>query len=158
MKVALIHDWFAWYSGAERVVEEILNIYPDADIYTTVDVLTDVEREFLNEKTIHTSYLQYFPFVKKFYKHYIILFPFCVEKFDLSKYDLIISSSSSVAKGVVTTKDQLHVCYIHTPARYVWDLREQYIQETGLNHGFNLKMVAFLLNRFQKWALSIHME
>jgi glycosyltransferase involved in cell wall biosynthesis len=154
MKVALIHDWFAWYSGAERVVEEILNIYPDADIYTTVDVLTDVEREFLNEKTIHTSYLQYFPFVKKFYKHYIILFPFCVEKFDLSKYDLIISSSSSVAKGVVTTKDQLHVCYIHTPARYVWDLREQYIQETGLNHGFKLKMVDFLLNRFQKWDLS----
>ena len=107
-----------------------------------------------NQNKLYIAIMVNVEFVKKFYKHYIILFPFCVEKFDLSKYDLIISSSSSVAKGVVTTKDQLHVCYIHTPARYVWDLREQYIQETGLNHGFKLKMVDFLLNRFQKWDLS----
>ena len=153
MNVAIIHDWFAWYSGAERVVEEILKIYPNADLYTTVDILTVEERRFLNEKIIHTSYLQLFPVKNKYYKHYIMLFPYCVENFDLSKYDLIISSSSSVAKGVQSTKDQLHVCYIHTPARYVWDLREQYILEAGLNSGLKRKVVDYFLNRFQKWDL-----
>mgnify|MGYP001372696511 FL=1 len=149
MNVAVIHDWFAWYSGAERVVEEILKIYPNADLYATVDILTKEERKFLNGKNIYTSNLQKFPFIKKYYKHYIILFPYWVEKFDLSKYDLIISSSSSVAKGVKCTEDQIHLCYIHTPARYVWDLREQYILETGLNRGLKRKVVDYFLNRFQ---------
>ncbi len=153
MNVAVIHDWFAWYSGAERVVEEILKIYPNADLYATVDILTKEERKFLNGKNIYTSNLQKFPFIKKYYKHYIILFPYWVEKFDLSKYDLIISSSSSVAKGVKCTEDQIHLCYIHTPARYVWDLREQYILETGLNRGLKRKVVDYFLNRFQKWDL-----
>ena len=153
MNVAVIHDWFAWYSGAERVVEEILKIYPNADLYTTVDILNEEERKFLNGKNVYTSNLQNFPFINKYYKHYIILFPYWVEKFDLSKYDLIISSSSSVAKGIKCTEDQIHLCYIHTPARYVWDLREQYILETGLNQGLKRKVVEYFLNRFQKWDL-----
>ena len=153
MNVAVIHDWFAWYSGAERVVEEILKIYPNADLYTTVDILTENERKFLNGKNVYTSNLQKFPFINKYYKHYIILFPYWVEKFDLSKYDLIITSSSSVAKGVKCTEGQIHLCYIHTPARYVWDLREQYILETGLNQGLKRKVVDYFLNRFQKWDL-----
>ena len=134
-KVAIVHDWLPVLGGAEKVLEQLLQIYPNADIFTLFDFLNRDEAPFLRDIKVTTSSLQKFPFVEKYYRHLLPLFPYTIEQFDLSDYELIISSSSAVAKGVVTSPHQLHVCYCHSPMRYAWDLQEQYLKQTGLSSG-----------------------
>ena len=135
-KTAIVHDWFTNYAGSERVVESLTNIYPDADIFTLVDFLSEEERKIiLKEKKPNTSFIQKLPFAKTKHRKYLVLFPLAIEQFDLSGYDLIISSSHAVAKGVLTNSNQLHICYCHTPMRYAWDLSHQYLKETNLDKG-----------------------
>lgn len=145
MKVALVVDWLTVYSGAERVVEQILQLYPDADLFSLIDFLQDDQRAFLNGKQATTSFLQRMPFARTRYRSYLPLMPLAIEQFDLSGYDLIISSSHAVAKGVLTGPDQLHICYIHSPVRYAWDLQHQYLMQSGLNKG--------LKNWIARWSL-----
>jgi hypothetical protein len=127
IKVAIVHDWLVSYAGAERVLKEIITLYPVADIFTVVDFLPDKDRQFLLGKYSVSSFIQNLPYAKKHYRNYLPLMPLAVEQFDLSKYDLILSSSHAVAKGVLTSSEQIHISYIHTPIRYAWDLYHQYL-------------------------------
>jgi len=127
MKTAIIHDWLVVDAGAEKVLATLLEIYPDADVYTLVDFLSDSDREaVLGGRYARTSFIQRLPFARTHFRHYLPLFPAAMMRFDLTGYDLIISSSWAVAKGVKTTQNQKHICYCHTPIRYAWDLYDEY--------------------------------
>ena len=126
-RIAVVHDWLPVYGGAERVLEQILLLFPHADLFTTMISLKESERAFLQGKVPHTSFIQRLPFSASAYRNYFPLMPLAVEQFDLSAYDIIISSSYAFAKGVLTGPDQLHLCYCHSPIRYAWDLQHQYL-------------------------------
>ncbi|MEA3522354.1 MAG: glycosyltransferase family 4 protein, partial [Campylobacterota bacterium] len=127
MKIAIIHDWLVTDAGAEKVLKAICELYPEADIYSLVDFLSDEERKnILNGKYAATSFIQNLPLAKTYFRNYLPLFPKAIEGFDLSNYRLIISSSWAVAKGIKKRDDQLHVSYCHTPIRYAWDLYDEY--------------------------------
>lgn len=151
MKVAIIHDWLVTNAGAEKVLKNILDIYPNADIFSLVDFLNEKDRlDVLNGKFTKTSFLQKLPFAKKHFRNYLPLFPKAIESLNLKGYDLIISSSWAVAKGVKKSKQQLHICYCHTPIRYAWDLYDEYT--------FNLKqpkkfLVQKTLQFIKKWDI-----
>lgn len=150
-KVAIVHDWLPVVGGAERVLEQLINLYPDAEIYTLFDFLSREDAPFLAGKKVHNSFLQKFPFSERLYRNLLPLFPFAIEQFDLSRFDLVISSSSAVAKGVITSPDQLHVCYCHSPMRYAWDLQEQYLKQTGLKSGLRSTFVRYVLYKLRIW-------
>ena len=152
-KIAIIHDWLVVYAGAEKVLEEIINLYPDADLFSLVDFIPDDKRDFLKNKKVQTSFIQKLPFSKTKYRTYLPLMPLAVEQFDLSSYDLVISSSHAVAKGVITGPDQLHISYVHSPIRYAWDLQHQYLRESGLDSGVKGWIAKYLLHRIRKWDI-----
>ncbi|MFC1855045.1 glycosyltransferase family 4 protein [Thermodesulfobacteriota bacterium] len=151
MKIAIIQDWLVTYAGSERVLEQIINIYPDADLYSLVDFLPEGKRGFIKNKEVNTSFIQKLPFAKKKYRGYLPFMPLAIEQFDLSEYDLIISSSHAVAKGVLTSVNQIHVCYCHTPIRYAWDLYHQYLKEAGLTKGLKAKLAKLVLHYIRIW-------
>lgn len=151
MKIAVVHDWLVTYAGAEKVLEQILKLYSNADLFSIVDFIPEKERSFLLNKTVTTSFIQKLPKARSKYRSYLPLMPLAVEQFDLSGYDLIISSSHAVAKSVITGPDQLHISYIHSPIRYAWDLQHQYLRESGLNKGFKSWIARYLLHRIRKW-------
>ncbi|WP_175073504.1 glycosyltransferase family 4 protein [Terribacillus sp. AE2B 122] len=151
MKVAIVHDWLVTYAGAERVLEKMLDVYPDADLYSTVDYLED--RAFIKNKKVHTTFIQNLPFSKKKYRSYLPLMPLAIEQFDFSEYDLIISSSHAVAKGIITGPQQKHICMCYSPIRYAWDLQHQYLKETGLDRGIKSIIVRYLLHRIRIWDI-----
>lgn len=130
VKVAIVHDWLVNYGGAESVVESILKIYPDADIFTLVYDKRKIGNHFKNN-TVVTSALQKFPFATKLYTKLLKFMPKAFESFDFSNYDLVICSSSSCAKGVITPPDVPHIAYVHTPMRYAWDLFFAYRKRSG---------------------------
>ncbi|WP_149205853.1 glycosyltransferase [Flavobacterium johnsoniae] len=155
MKKALISDWYYVNGGAEKVIHSINSIWDDFDHFALIDFLNDEDRKFiLNGKKAKTSFIQKLPTVKKNHRKFLQLFPIAVEQFDLRDYDLIISSSSAVAKGIKTNKNQLHICYCHSPMRYAWDLREQYLKDAGLNKGLKGLYAKSVLDKIQKWDLS----
>lgn len=151
MKIAIIHEWLVTPAGSERVVEQIVSLYPDADIFSLIDFLPKEERGIILDKKVRTSFIQSLPFARKHYRNYLPLFPLAIERFDLSDYDLVISSSHAVAKGAKTNSKQLHICYCHTPMRYAWDLREQYLKEAGLDKGLKGVLTKTVLSSIQKW-------
>lgn len=151
MKVAIVHDWLTVYAGAEKVLEQLLKIYPQADIFTIVDFMDKKERKFLNGHKITTSFIQNLPFAYSRYRHYLPFMPLAVEQFDLSDYDLVISSSHAVAKGIITGPDQKHISYIHSPIRYAWDLQHQYLRESDLNHGLKGWFARYILHKIRIW-------
>jgi len=149
MKVALVQDWFVVNGGAEKVVKEILTLYPQANVFSLVDFLDEEDRkEILNGKFATTSYIQHFPFSEKHYRNYLPFFPNAIESLNLKGYDLIISSSYAVAKGIRKTRQQVHVCYCHSPVRYAWDLRDQYL--SGLSWGLR-QLSKPVLNYIRNW-------
>jgi glycosyltransferase involved in cell wall biosynthesis len=151
MKVAVIHDWLTVYAGAERVLEQILLCYPNADLYGVVDFIPTRERGFLLGKTTTTSFVQNLPFARTQYRQYLSLMPLAVEQFDLSGYDLVLSCSHAVAKGVITGPDQLHISYVHSPMRYAWDLQHQYLRDSGLDKGVKGWIAKWLLHKMRLW-------
>ena len=130
MKVAVVHDWLVTYAGAERVLEQMLHVLADADLFSLIDFMPDDERGFLGGRPVRTSFLQRLPGARTRYRSYLPLMPLAIEQFDLSSYDLIVSSSYAVAKGVLTGPDQLHLCMCYSPMRYAWDLQHQYLRES----------------------------
>ncbi len=130
LKVALVHDWLVNYGGAEDVVSAILEIYPDADIYTLVHDKKKMKGRFEKNK-IFTSRLQKIPFATRLYTKFLKFMPAAFEAFDFSAYDLVICSSSSCAKGVITPPSTAQVAYVHTPMRYAWDLFFDYQKRSG---------------------------
>ncbi len=151
MKVVIIADWLVTYAGAERVLEQMLHVYPDADLFSVVDFLPEGERGFIQNKSVQTSFIQRLPFAEKRYRQFLPLMPLAVEQFDLSSYDLVLSSSHAVAKGVITGPDQLHVSYVHSPMRYAWDLQFQYLKEANLERGLKGWATRYMLHRIRRW-------
>lgn len=151
MKIAIIHDWLVTNAGAEKVLKAICEIYSSADIFSLVDFLDGKDRkEILNGKFAKTSFIQKLPLAQKHFRNYLPLFPKAIESFDLSGYDLVISSSWAVAKGVRTTKKQIHISYCHTPIRYAWDLYNEY---TSSLKGIKKLLVKYTLKRLRKWDI-----
>lgn len=153
MRVAVIHDWLTVYAGAERVLEQILLCYPDADLFSTIDFIPPAQRGFLQQKVAKTTFVQGLPFASSKYRLYLPLMPLAVEQFDLSAYDVVISCSHAVAKGVLTGPDQLHISYVHSPMRYAWDLQHQYLKESGLERGVKGWFAKWLLHKMRIWDL-----
>lgn len=151
MRVAIVCDWLMVYAGAERVIEQILNIYPQADIFCVVDFLSDTKRDFLKNKKSTTTFIQKLPFAKEKYRMYLPLMPIAIEQLDVSGYDLVISSSTCVAKGVITGPNQVHISYTHSPVRYAWDLTHQYLNESGLNRGLKGWITKIILHYIRLW-------
>ncbi len=130
MKVAIVHYWLIGMRGGEKVVEALCEIFPEADIYTHVYDRTTIS-DTINRHRVFTTFIQNLPQAKKRYQQYLPLMPFALEQLDLRSYDLVISSESGPAKGVVTAADALHICYCHTPMRYLWDMYHDYRQGAG---------------------------
>lgn len=151
MRLAIVHDWLVINAGAEKVLKEIIGIYPDADIFSLVDFLTSKQRdEVLNGKFSITSFIQKLPFAKTHFRNYLPLFSKAIESFNFDGYDLIISSSWAVAKGVKKIDKQLHICYCHTPIRYAWDLYDEYISNLSQPKKF---IVQKTLQRLRQWDI-----
>ncbi len=151
MMVAIIHEWLDGYAGSERVVEQLLLVWPEADLFVTCDFMPAAERQFLGGKVPRTSFIQRLPFAAKRFRWYLGLMPIAVEQFDLSGYDLVVSSSHAVAKGVLTGPGQRHVSYIHSPMRYAWDLQHQYLAQSGLERGLKGAYTRWLLHKLRAW-------
>jgi glycosyltransferase involved in cell wall biosynthesis len=151
VRVAIVHDWLVTYAGAERALEQMLICYPDADIFCAVDFVPAKDRAFLRNRPVTTTFIQKLPFARTKYRHYLPLMPLAIEQLDLSAYDLVISSSHAVAKGVLVSPDQLHICLCYTPIRYAWDLQNQYLTEAGLNTGVKGWLARWLLHRIRIW-------
>lgn len=133
MKVAIVHDWLVANGSAEKVLAQIIECFPDADLFSLVDFLDD--RRLLRGKSVTTSFIQHLPFARRRYRAYLPLMLRAIEQFDLSDYDLIITSSRALAKGVPVGSEQTHVSYVHSSMSHAWDLQHQYLREARLTHG-----------------------
>ncbi|MGC1308262.1 MAG: glycosyltransferase [Phormidesmis sp.] len=153
-KIAIVHEWFTSHAGSEKVVEQILTLYPQADLYSLVDFLPEPLRHIIQHKPINTSFIQNLPFAAKHFRNYLPLMPIAIEQFDLSNYDLIISSHHAVAKGVLTRPDQLHISYVHTPLRYGWELQHQYLQQADLQSGLKSGLTRATLHYMRLWDVA----
>ena len=151
MRIAIVHDWLVVYAGAERVLEQMLACYPDADLFSLVDFLPLGQRDFIYNKPVTTSFIQRLPRARKKYRGYLPLMPLAIEQLDLSDYDLVLSSSHAVAKGVLTGPDQLHLCMCYSPIRYAWDLQHQYLREAGLERGVKGWVAKLILHYVRLW-------
>ncbi|HEV7415794.1 MAG TPA: glycosyltransferase [Tianweitania sediminis] len=152
MRVAIVHDWLYVIGGAERVLQQILTLFPEAEVYTVFEKLNDEGRQRIGlSKPVHTTFLQKFPGVNRIHRTLLPLMPIAIEQLDLSPYDLVISSSYAVAKGVLTGPDQIHISYVHSPIRYAWDLQHRYLAETGSARGPKGMLMRLLLHWIRIW-------
>lgn len=131
MKIAIIHDYLNQASGAEKVLKIFTEIFPEAPIYTLFYNKNVKGLEFLKGKDIKTSFLQKIPFIKKYHRAFTFLMPIAIESFDLSKFDVVFSSSWSFGKGVITSLKTKHICYCHTPTRFLWEGSQKYTKESN---------------------------
>lgn len=151
MKVAIVCDWLVTYAGSERLLEQMLQCFPQADLFAVVDFLPPEQRGFINHKPVKTTFIQKLPFAKRNYRSYLPWMPLAIEQLDVSQYDLVISNSHAVSKGVITGPDQVHVSMVCSPMRYAWDLQHQYLQETGLDKGLKGYFAKRLLHKMRLW-------
>lgn len=151
MKVAIVQEWLVTVGGSDKVVKAILDVFPDADIYTLVAKKEVCDELGIPWEKVHTSFIQKMPLGTKKHRAYLPLFPFAIEQFDLRGYDVVISSSHCVAKGVLTKADQLHICYCHSPIRYCWDMYNEYLEESHLDKGFKSWLVRLMLHPIRKF-------
>ncbi|MFK3841207.1 glycosyltransferase family 4 protein [Serratia sp. NPDC087055] len=151
LSVGLVADWLVTYAGAEKVIAEFISIFPDSDLYSVVDFLSDDNRQLFKNKKATTTFIQHLPKARKKYQTYLPLMPMAIEQLDVSKHDIILSSSHAVAKGVLTGPDQLHISYVHSPIRYAWDLQHQYLREAGMDRGLKGNLARWLLHRIRMW-------
>jgi glycosyltransferase involved in cell wall biosynthesis len=149
-RIAVVHDWLLDFSGSERVLAEILRCYPQADLFALVDHMRDGDRALLGGKRATTTFLQSMPGLWSRLRYYLPLMPFAVEQLDVTGYDLVISSSHAVAKGVIVSPDALHVSYVHSPMRYAWDLQFTYLREERMQ-GLRGLPLRWLLHRLRQW-------
>jgi hypothetical protein len=150
LRVAIVHYWFVGRAGGEKVVEALAEIFPQADLYCLVADSTKLAPE-LEGHRLQTSFLQKIPGAVKFHRHFLFLQPIALEQFDLSGYDLVISSESGPAKGVITSPQTCHICYCHSPMRYIWDMYPQYVREMNPVVRVAFAIVAHYL---RQWDLS----
>lgn len=128
-KVAIIHDWLVSPGGSENVLAQLIKLFPEADLYTLLDLLPDERRGFLGAREIHSSFLNKLPFISpKNYRWFTFLGPFAAEQLELSQYDFVISNCHAFVKGVLTDSNQAHISYVHTPLRYAWLMQSKYLK------------------------------
>ncbi|WP_166383403.1 MULTISPECIES: glycosyltransferase [unclassified Polaribacter] len=152
MRKALVHDWFYTNGGAEKVVHSIGNIWDDLEYHSLIDFLDEKDRSFiLKGKKVKTSFIQKFPTAKKNHRKFLQFFPKAIESFNLNDYELVISSSSSIAKGVLTNQNQLHICYCHSPMRYAWNLYHEYLEDKNLTTGLKGWYAKRVLHKLRTW-------
>lgn len=151
LNVGIVADWLVAFAGAERVVKDMVDIYPDCEIYTAIEYLNEDARQLFSSKKIHTSFAQKLPRAKTKYQKYLPFLPLAIEQLDVSKHDIILSSSHAIAKGVLTGPDQLHISYVHSPIRYAWDMQHQYLREAGLDKGFKGFIAKWILHKIRVW-------
>jgi glycosyltransferase involved in cell wall biosynthesis len=150
-RIAVVHDWLLDFAGSERVLAEILRCFPQADLFSLVDHLQDADRVALGGRRATTTFLQAMPGLSSHLRYYLPLMPFAIEQLDVTAYDLVISSSHAVAKGVIVAPDALHVSYVHSPMRYAWDLQFVYLREERLERGLRSFALRWLLHRLRLW-------
>ncbi|WP_077342113.1 glycosyltransferase [Pseudocolwellia agarivorans] len=152
LSVGIVHDWLPVLGGAEKVVEQFSTIFPNNEIYTLFNFLNEADESFLNSKKINVSRLNKLPYVEKYYRNLLLMCTRHIEQFDVSKHEVVLSSSAALAKGVLTSVDQPHISYIHSPARYAWDLSHEYIENIQGNFSFLKREIAKeLIYRFRSW-------
>lgn len=151
-RYALVHEWLTPHAtgGSELVVEQILG-HIDADVHALIDFESSNPDSYLYERPIGTSFLQKFPRAQYGLQNYLPLMPLAIEQLNLENYDVILSSSHAVAKGVITRPQQLHICYCHTPMRYAWDLTFDYLNSSGLGQGVKGLIARYFLHRIRQW-------
>ncbi len=152
-RVAIVHEWLVTFAGSERALRELLVLYPQADLFAIVDFLSDADRARLGGRRAKTTFIQKLPGAAKRYRSYLPLMPLAIEQLDMSGYDLVISSSHAVAKGVLTGPDQVHICYCYTPIRYAWDLQHEYLREAGITRGPKLAFARLFLHYIRLWDM-----
>lgn len=151
VSVGLVADWLVTYAGSEKVVAEFIKLFPQSELYSVIDFLSDESRtRFMNKKAT-TTFIQKLPKAKKNYQRYLPFMPLAIEQLDVSRHDIILSSSHAVAKGILTGPDQLHISYVHSPIRYAWDLQHQYLREAGLDKGIKSYIARMLLHKIRLW-------
>ncbi len=151
MRVAVVHDWLVTFGGAERVLAEILAMFPAAKLFSVIDYLGDADRERLGGQAAETTFIQKLPFARRAYRQYLPLMPLAIEQLDLRGFDLVISSSFAVAKGVITGPDQLHLSYVHSPMRYAWDMQTAYLEASNSTRGLKGIAARYCLHRLRSW-------
>ena len=150
-RIAVVHDWLVDYAGSESVLAEILRCLPHADLYTLVDHMPAAERAPLGGRPARTSFLQDMPGVANHLSWYLPLMPLAIEQLDVTGYDLVISSSHAVAKGVIVAPDALHLSYVHSPMRYAWDQQFEYLRAEHAERGLKGALLRCLLHRLRIW-------
>lgn len=148
-KIAIVHEWLVIPGGSERIINIFCQLFPNADIFSLVYNENTIGN-YLNGRKVNTSFIQKLPLGIKKYQAYLPLMPIAIEQFDLSKYDLVISSSSCVAKGVITGANTLHICYCHTPMRYAWDMYNVYLDQNNIK-GIKKALVTIIMNYLRMW-------
>lgn len=151
MRVAIVHDWLVDFGGAERVLARLLKMHTGADLFTLFDFMEHKNREFLSETKIKTSFLQKIPFCRKFYRKLLPLMPIAIEQFDLSDYDLVISSSHAVAKGIIVHPHQRHICLCYSPIRYAWDMQFEYFRAGHGKSMITQMLMRYFLHKIRIW-------
>jgi UDP-N-acetylmuramyl pentapeptide phosphotransferase/UDP-N-acetylglucosamine-1-phosphate transferase/glycosyltransferase involved in cell wall biosynthesis len=150
-RVAIVHDFLYTYAGAERVLEQLVKVYPDADLFSLFDFLPEGERDFIADKPVTTSFIQRMPLANGHHRAFLPLMPLAIEQLDVSGYDVVISSSYLVAKGVITRPDQLHICYCHSPVRFAWDQQQQYLGASRMTWGVKSIVARMILHYIRTW-------
>lgn len=153
MKICFVHDWLTTFGGAEQVLKALLEIWPQTPVYTLVSNEKGNCRGIIQSTKVTGSFINKLPFAKRKHRAYLPLMPLAIEQFDLSDYDVIISDSHAVAKGVLTGPDQLHINYTLTPIRYAWDMHHAYLQQANLDKGLKGFMAKSLLHYIRIWDL-----
>lgn len=153
MKTCFVHEYLIDYGGAEQVLKGFLEIWPTSPIFTLIYDNEGNCKDIIQSTEVIGSFLNKFPFARRKHRAYLPLMPLAIEQFDLSDYDVVISESHAIAKGVITGPDQLHISYIHTPMRYAWDMQSQYLGDAGLNKGIRGQFARALLHYLRIWDM-----
>lgn len=153
-KIAIVFEWFQRFGGVERVVAEMRGAFPNANLFALVHDPSGMAGTPLEGVPVRTSFIQGLPRAREKYRSYLPLMPLAIEQLDLRPYDLVLSSSHTVAKGVLTRADQLHVSYTHTPVRYAWDLYLDYLSGSGLDRGAKGWLARLVLHYLRLWDVS----
>lgn len=153
--MAIVHDWMPVLGGAERVIQEMVGTFPKSTVYTLFDFLSDAEREqIVSDRPVHVSRLNHLPGVQKYYRYLLLSCMREIEQFDVTGHEVVLSSSAALAKGVLTSPDQKHFSYVHSPARYAWDLTHEYINGIGGIAGeLKRQMAHRMMHRFRLWDM-----
>ncbi len=150
-KIAIVHEWLTSYGGSEQVLEALLEVWPEAPIFALVADPHGQCTRIIENHCVHQSFISRLPRARKWYRYYLALMPIAVEQHDLRGYDIVISNSHAVAKGVITGPDQLHIAHVCSPLRYAWDLQFQYLQDAGLARGLKSLLARLVLHYVRAW-------